>query len=129
MMNITVPVAPSISVLINGVPIGPLQRFSEKIVRDLKLIRPLASTENREFYRGAEEYIVQLRYIRPLNTLLTDADCPMHELQNFKIHIDLVDRLIVFESCELESLETSCDTAGSMICDAVIHALHRTETR
>ena len=129
MAYFTVPTAPNISVMINGIPLGAIEHFSEKTVRDLKLLRSLASAENREFYRGAEEYILRLHYIMPLNSLLTDAQWDVHDLQNFEVRINLIDHAIVFDSCEYESVETSCDVAGSLTCEAVIHALHRTETR
>ena len=129
MDNLTVPIAPNISVLINGVPLGGVSHFSEKTVRDLKMLRSLGSTENRGFYRGAEEYILRLHYIMPLNSLLTDAQWDVHDLQDFTVKINLEDRAIVFDSCEYESVETSCDAADCMRCEAVIHALHRTETR
>ena len=129
MTNLTAPIAPHITVLINGLPVGALQYYSEKTLREVKLLRSIGSAENQGFYIGASEYAVHLRYIMPKAATLVESSNDAHGLQNFTLRIAMGDSSIVFEACEYVSLETSCTIGGSIVCEAVIHALRRAETR
>ncbi len=131
MTNITAPVAPHITVLINGIPVGALQFFSEKTIRDVKLLRSLGSAENQSFHLGTAEHIVHLRYLMPKAPDLVESGNDPHALQSFTLRIAMGDSSIVFEACEFVSMETSCNVGGSIVCEAVLHALRRNtaETR
>ena len=126
MNNLTVPIAPRVTVMINGVSVGALQFYSEKTQRQLDLLRSLGSSENRSFHIGAQEHIVRLRYLMPSKSELAEGTTDPHTLQNFDLRIDTPDRVICFAPCEYLSVETSCEVGGGIVCEAVIHALKRT---
>lgn len=126
MNNLTVPIAPRITVMINGISVGALQFYSEKTVRQLELLRSLGSSENQNLHVGAQEHTVRLRLLIRPKSELAERTPDLHALQNFDLRIDTPDRVICFASCEYLSLETSCEVGGSIVCEAVIHALKRT---
>ena len=126
MNNLTVPFAPRVTVMINGICVGALQFYSEKTQRQVNTLRELGSPENRGFHTGTQEHIVRLRYLMPPMSELAEGTTDPHTLQNFDLRIDTPDRVICFAPCEYLSLETSCEVGGGIVCEAVIYALQRT---
>lgn len=125
MANITIPIAPEISVLINDTAVGALQSFRERSVQKLNLLRQLGSSDNLDFHNGAAEHTIHLRYLMPFGCSLVQPPADPHGLQNFVLEIRLADRVLHFTGCQYASVETSCTLGGSILCEAEIHALTR----
>ena len=124
MANLTVPMAPPVTVMINNAPVGAVQYYSEKTERDVQILRSVASG-NPQYHIGKDRYTLHLRYILPMNLTLADATVDLYQLHDFSLRINVPKHIIYFRSCEYASVEMRCDVSGSVVCEAVIYALER----
>ena len=102
--------------IINGFPVGALRSFSERCVQDIELIRGIGSAANLTCSPSGKKYIVELQYIMPLGCDAVDPPSDPAQLNTFNIVINLTDRTLRFLDCVYESVQTSCEVGGDLIC-------------
>ena len=121
----THPSTPKLRVVIDGVPVGALKSFCEKCVQDLTLMRGLGSSENLVYNRNGMQFVVDLQYVLPLGCSFVDAPADPASLQSFTLSIQLPNRTLRFSECVYESVQTSCEVGGELLCTMRIFARRR----
>ncbi len=121
----TYPITPDIRANIDSVSIGALRSFSERCDQELQLLSALNETDTLFFNRNAKKYTVELQYILPLGCGAVDMPDDPVSLGRFTLEIYLADRTLRFEDCVYESVQTSCEVGGSLLCTMRILSLNR----
>ncbi len=119
------PSAANIRAVINGIPVGALRSFSERCVQELQLLRELGSSDNLICNPVGKQFIVDLQYILPLGCNTVDAPADPVSLATFNLVINLPNRTLRFIDCVYESVQTSCEVGGDIICTMRIIARNR----
>ncbi len=121
---LSTPSVPSLSLEINGSPVGLVHDFREQMTVEVTAAAARGSNLPAGLHPGAVRYRVQLNRVLLDNALLTDGITP-YGLHNFTLSIVGQSKTVRFTGCEFTSVTVRCEAGASLIEEAELMACSR----
>lgn len=111
-----------IRIVLNGVPLGAVERVRTNSRREAREVRPIGATEAAAFVLGPPSHRVELTRLW-LESL--DEAPDFHALSGFTLEIVSPSRKAVYAGCEWLELEQSAEPDTALLEKAIIAARSR----
>lgn len=115
---------PTLTLKINGSPVGMVHDFREKMTVDVTAAAARGSNLPAGLHPGSVRYRLQLNRVLLDNALLSDGFSP-YGLHNFTLSIVGQRQTVNFTGCEFTSVTVRSEAGSCMIEEAELMALNR----